>query len=280
MGRLPDLAAHPSGVEQRSSSRASRSAPWSRKILGVLDVVVRANRWSGVTPSQSGRLGFIPRANRNSVSSRAFTGSRGPSTSDADGDASGEIGPVVQHQPDERFLALLHRVLERDRVVGERRIGGKDRGRGLHVTVIGEDFHRAGRSIRAEQLDHLRIGVPDGDRERVGGALDGRTREGSVLEQEPGDLVMAVVDGRIEGVAMRCDALLGQVRIGPALEEQLDDLEMTPGGGVLQRGAGTDVVRHVFRDAVRQRGISVQQLSDTSQVADARGRADIYVGAA
>ena len=91
---------------------------------------------------------------------------------------------------------------------------------------------------------------------------------------------MAVVDGRIEGVAMRGDALLGQVRISPVLEEQLHDLEMPPGGGVLQRRAGTDVVRHVLRDAVRQRGVLIQQLPDTFQVADARGRADVDVGTA
>lgn len=117
-------------------------------------------------------------------------------------------------------------------------------------------------------------------REGVGGALNGWTREGSVLQQEPGDLMMTVVDGRIESVAMGRDALLGQVRISPSLEEQLDDLEMSPGGRVLQWGAGTDVVRHVLRDSARQRGILIQQLSDTFQVADACGRADVYVGPA
>ena len=50
---------------------------------------------------------------------------------------------------------------------------------------------------------------------------------------EHGDLVVTVIDRRIEGVAVRGDALLGQVRIGPTLKEQPYNLEMSSGGRVL-----------------------------------------------
>ena len=72
-----------------------------------------------------------------------------------------------------------------------------------------------------------------------------------MLQQELGDLEVAAVDGRVERVAVRCDAFLGQVRIGAAFEQQPDDLDVPAGGGVLQRRAGAE---DVVGDAVGERG--------------------------
>jgi len=72
MAVWPNLAAHPSGVEQMSSSRASRSAPCSMKSAAFSTSPFRANWCSGVMRSQSGWLGFIPRLNRSSFDSRVL----------------------------------------------------------------------------------------------------------------------------------------------------------------------------------------------------------------
>ena len=65
------------------------------------------------------------------------------------------------------------------------------------------------------------------------------------------DLVVAVVDRRIERVTVRRDPLLGQIRIGAVLQEQADDLDVPAGRRVLERRAAADVVRAVVIDTVR-----------------------------
>ena len=81
-------------------------------------------------------------------------------------------------------------------------------------------------------------------------------------------------------MAVWCDALLGQIRIGAAFEQQLYNVDMPAGGGVLQRRTGAYIVGHVFGDAVGQRRVLIEQLCHSFQIADACGRANVYVCAA
>ena len=71
-------------------------------------------------------------------------------------------------------------------------------------------------AIRGQQIDHRLVMILDGDG-CVGRAFHGRASETRrALEQKPGDLVVAVVNRGIQGMAARGDALLGQIGIGTA----------------------------------------------------------------
>ena len=113
---FPNLAAQASGVEQMSSSRACRSAPWSMKTAASSTSPFFAKWCSGVAPSQSARLGFIPCAKRSSFNSRVLA---------ADRDARGKFGAVAQHQADKGLVALFGGVHEGLGVVGERGLAAK-----------------------------------------------------------------------------------------------------------------------------------------------------------
>ena len=180
------------------------------KIVAVSTSPFLAKRCSGVTPSQSGSLGFIPCWKRSSFSSRVLP---------ADRDRVGRSGWYAQHQTQEQLLALFRGMRERLEVIRQRRIGRENGCRSLDIAVIREKMHSSRRSIRSQQIDHRLVIVPDRNDQRVGRAFDGRARKGAVLQQELRNFKVPVVNRRIQGMAVRGDALLGQVGIGPAVEK-------------------------------------------------------------
>src|SRR5262245_17891908 len=74
-------------------------------------------------------------------------------------------------------------------------------------------------AIRGEQIDHPKVAVHDGDEHGVSGAFDFRVRVSAMLQEELRNLIVPVVHSRIERVAVRRDALFGEIRIGSAIEE-------------------------------------------------------------
>ena len=91
---------------------------------------------------------------------------------------------------------------------------------------------------------------------------------------------MAVVDGRVERVTVRHDALFGQIRIGAVLEEQLHDLEVPADSRILERRAAASVVGVVVIYAIGERWILVQERAHAREVPLEGGHADIDVRAA
>ena len=55
---------------------------------------------------------------------------------------------------------------------------------------------------------------------------------------------------------------------------------MAPGGGIFQRCARANIVSDILGNTIGKRRILVQEFSHTLQIADARGRANVNVGAA
>jgi hypothetical protein len=53
------------------------------------------------------------------------------------------------------------------------------------------------------------VAIPDRDTQSIRRAFDFRARVSAAFQQELGDLVVSVVDGRIKRVPVRRDALLG-----------------------------------------------------------------------
>ena len=90
---------------------------------------------------------------------------------------------------------------------------------------------------------------------------------------------MPVGDRRIERVTVWRDAHFRQIRVSTAVQQEPYDLDMPPGGGILERRAGANVVRDVFRNAVGQRGILIEECFHSFQIADARSRANVDVRA-
>src|SRR5438477_394293 len=68
---------------------------------------------------------------------------------------------ITQHQSDECFVALSRGVRQRLGVVGQSRVRSKDSRRRLDIAVVAQNLNRTRRAVRAEQLDHLRVAVPD-----------------------------------------------------------------------------------------------------------------------
>ena len=141
-------------------------------------------------------------------------------------------------------------------------------------------MHRACGAVRAEQIDHPLVGIHDGNAQRVGGAFHLRVRVRAVFQQQPGDLVMAVIYGGIERVAARRDPLLGEIRIGVTVQQQLHDLDVSACSRIAQRRPGARVIGDVVRRSIGQRWVLIEQLSHAFEIPYVRRRADVAVRAA
>ena len=215
------------------------------------------------------------------------------------GDPGRKIRLVAKQQTHERVVAPGSRVREGLGIIGERGVGGEQRRGRRGVSVEGEhtdgtaearfddpfvgeraiqlDGDLPDRTVRREQFEHPDIAAPDRNPHGVGRAFDFGIRVGAALEQEPGDVVVAVVDRRIERVTVWRDPLFGQVGIGAVLQEQPDNVDVPAGRGVLQRRTAAGVVPVVVIGPVRQRGFSRSSVADAREIALEGGHPDIDV---
>ena len=87
--------------------------------------------------------------------------------------------------------------------------------------------------VRQEQLLHALVGAPfPRHPQRVTGAFDRRIRKGAALEEELRDLVVSVIDRRVERLALGRELLLGQIGVGAVIEKQLHDVHAADRGGI------------------------------------------------
>src|SRR5262249_43478710 len=131
-----------------------------------------------------------------------------------------------------------------------------------------------------EQVDHWLIRIRDGPAQRVGGAFDFGVWVSSMSQEKLGNFVVTVGCGCIKCLAVRSDTLLSEIRIRTAIQQQSYDVDMSTGGCILYRRAGTNVIRGILRNPVGQRGVLLQERSHPLQIANARCRANVQVGAA
>ena len=101
----------------------------------------------------------------------------------------------------------------------------------------------------------------------------------AVFQQKFSDLMVAVGGRRVEGVTIRCDSFLRQIRICTVIKQKLHNFQMPLGGGVLQRRPGALVVRDAIGKLIRKRGVRCQQFPNSCHVSQMTGGAQIAVGA-
>ncbi len=94
--------------------------------------------WFGFMPCRKSRFGDFARLAPNGV-------------------AFGQVGLVAQHQTEEGFAA--RRASQRVGVIGQRWVRCEDRRRRLEIVAVGQEMHRAGGAIGAEQVNHLLVAL-------------------------------------------------------------------------------------------------------------------------
>ena len=119
----PNFAAQPSGVEQMSSSRACRSAPWSRNSAAFSTSPFRGElvQRRDAQPVRLARVHAV--LEEQFVQLAVFADRRT--------NAPGQIGLIAQHQAHECLVAFARGIGQRVGIVGQRRIGREDRRRRL-----------------------------------------------------------------------------------------------------------------------------------------------------
>ena len=88
-----------------------------------------------------------------------------------------------------------------------------------------------------------------------------------MLQQEPGDFKMPVVDRRVQGMAAGAMPSSGRLGSAPRSSSSFT-ISRCPLAAAFFRGARADIISDVFRNTIGERRILVEQVPHSLQIAE------------